>query len=362
MDIHSESCYTAGHETKRNSSTVGGPQTPCCRFAAERQNLSIGSRHPKCFDKLSGTLGPRVSEGREKRSTAQADTRPAPKASATTETKIAAALAMRSPGGGLFDRSLDLAANRQADRKTLWDSLSPRPRLAGDGGSGMDLAETETSRHPKERGSDCPLEEERMAADKKKPKDLRPILPSSMKVVFCSFLTCGRPGLPEVIRRSSDTATRETESRPFLHSLSLPPLGDWDFIFASITTTSREWRWSNFCGICCTTCEGKWFCSGMAEPSTDALSSRNFCSNDASGFISNVFPPMLQNLIRTSSSGPKPRMTWPILPPRISFNSKANSAVPCTVFEILRSCCDLVFMLLICRGLDTYIHYLCETQ
>lgn len=356
MDIHSIIRYSMGHATPWNPSTVRNPKTSGHVLAEGWQDLSVGGCNPERLDKLRGALGPGLSQRRRGRTPTQASAGPSSASVPVSETQAAAPAGARCRGGGIFDAALDSPANCQSNREAFRDCLSPWPRVAGDDGPEMDVAEAGAPRHAEGRGGHRTLEEASVAPDKKKPEDLGPTSHSSMKAASSSYRTSARLGLRWAKPRSSGIAINATA---FPQSLPLPyphRASDWGFTSVSTPPILPEWRSSDSCATFCVTCADRLCCSGMAAPFTDASSSRSSFIR-INGSIRIGSQHTLRRSIRMNSFGLKPRTPWPMGAPRTWTSSVDNFTALCIVSETHSDFFGPAFMLQNCRGHNSgYIH------
>src|SRR5713226_5598896 len=362
MDIHSIIVYAMGHATPWNPSTARNTKTAGHSFAAGWQNVPVCGRDAERFDKLRGALGPRLSPRWGRSPAGQTDTWPTAPVVQVAKAAALATVGARCWRGGVHDRTLDLAANCQADRETFRDSLSLRSCVASDDGSTMDMAEAGAPGHAEKRASHLTVEEKAVARVKKKPEDLGPISYSSTKADSFSFLTCARPGRRSAIPRSLDTATAGSGFLPSPPSPSLHRAGGLDFTSVSTAPTLRGWRSSTSCVTSSGTCADRWCCSGMAALSTGASSLRSSFAN-TSGSMCIDFQPMPQSSILMSLYGPKLNTLWLMVRQRISLSLHVDFAALSTASGALSGFYGPAFTLQSCHGPNCrYIHYLCEHQ
>lgn len=362
MDIHSVICYAMGHETQWYPPAAGSTKTSGRCSTASWQDVSVCGRDSKLLDKLCSALGPDLSPRWASRSAAQAN----PWASATVlpvpEAQAAAIAGERRFGSRIHDRPVDPAADCQADRKALRDSLPPGPCVAGDDESPMDVAEAGTSGHTQRRGNHRPLEEIRLAGYKKKPEELGPISYFSTKAGSSSSLTCARPGHRSGKRPSSDIAISGIGFLPSLRSPYPRCASGLDFTSVCTVPTSPVWRSSDSWATFSSTCAGRVYSFGMAAPSTSAPSLGSLCAG-TSGSMCIGSRHIPRSLTLTSTCGPRPNTTCPTVRPRTLLSLDADSAAQSTACETPSDFFGPAFMLRTCRGLDNgYIHYLCEAQ
>ena len=163
------------HETPRNPRAAPDATGAGHRPAAVRQDLSIDSRDAECFNKFGGALGASPSQGWCESAPAQACAGASAAADTATEAPLVAVAGTGVPVRRIYDRPVDPAAHRQADRETFRDTLSSRPCVAGDAGLGLDVSKAGAAGSAAGRESHRALEDTRVAADKKKPEDVGPI-------------------------------------------------------------------------------------------------------------------------------------------------------------------------------------------
>lgn len=362
MDIHSIILYARGHATPWDPPTIRSTKTWSRSSVAGWQDVPVCGRDAERFDKLRGALGPGLSPRRGSRLAAQTN----PWAPATV-VQVAKTAAPTTVGAwcwrsGIYHRTMDSAANCQADRETFRHFLSLWSCVASDDGFKMDVAKAGTPGHAEKRASHRTLEEAGVAGVKKKPKDLGPISYSSTKADSSSFLTCARLGHRSAVPRSLDTATAGSGFLPSPPSPSPRRASDLDFTSVSTVPILPGWRSSDSCVTSCAICADRLCCSGMAAPSIGVSSSRNSFAN-TSGSMCIDFQPMPQSSIRMSLSGPKPNTLWPTVRQRISLSLDAASVALSIASATLSGFFGHAFTLRNCRGPSwRYIHYLCETQ
>src|SRR3990172_8080743 len=206
MDIRWRLRYPMGHETPRNPRAAPDATGAGHRPASVRQDLSINRRDPECFNQFGGALGASPSQGWRESAPAQACAWASADADTATEAPLVAVAGQGAPVRRIYDRPVDPAAHRHADRETFRDTLSSRPCVAGDAGRGLDVSEAGAAGAATGRARHRALEDTGVAADKTKPKDLGPISSSSTKAASSSSLTSARPGRRSDRPRCSHTA------------------------------------------------------------------------------------------------------------------------------------------------------------
>ncbi len=206
MDIQCRSRYRMGHETPWNPPAAPDAKRAGHRPASGRQDLSLHSRDPECFNKFGGALGSSPSHGWLESAPAQAGSWASADADTATEAPLVAVTGKGFSVRRIYDRPVDPAAHRQADRETFRDTLSSRPCVAGDAGLGLDVSEAGAAGSATGRDSHRALEDTRLAAYKKKPEHVGPISSSSTKADSSSSLTSAGLGRRSEIPRCSNTA------------------------------------------------------------------------------------------------------------------------------------------------------------
>lgn len=337
MDIHCRIRYHRGNETPWIPRATAHAARAGHWPASVRQDLSINSRDPEFLNKFGGTLGSGSSQGWLESTSAQACFWTPADASAPTEAAAAAVAGKGFPVRRIYDGPVDPAAHIQADREIFRNTLSSRPCVAGDAGLGLDLPETGAAGFATGRESHRALEGTRLAAFKKKPKNLGPISSFSTRPASSSSLTSVRPGHQSGRLRFSSTAIGGigfplSPASPCRHPESVS-----DCIFASTRATSLAWRSLDSCVTFCGTCEARWCSFGTAARSTGASSSESSFKN-TSGSMCIAFPPMPQNSIRMSSSGPRQSTLSPMARHSTSRRLGRNCVVLFTEFAGPRNC------------------------
>ena len=362
MDIHYRMRYLMGHETPRKPRTAPDPTKAGHCPASIRENLSIDSDDSEFFDKFGGALGPGPSQGRCESAPPKTCSWASTDADIAAEAPPVALVGQGLPVRRIHNRPVDSAARSQTDRKTFWDALSSRTCVAGAPGIGLDLPEAGEARPTAGRKSYCALEETRLAAHKKKPKDLGAISYSSTKADFSSSLMSAGPGRQSGRPRFSNTAIAgigfpSSPASPCPHPESIS-------VFTSdfTRTISPAWRSLDSCGIFYDICADR-SCSFGTEARFTGASSFVSSSSGISGFTFIVSPRMLQSSIPMNSSGPKQSTLYPMAHRRILLRSERNCADLSTASAGPRNCCGPVSMRPIYHGHGPrYIHYLCECQ
>lgn len=361
MDIHYNICYATGHETPRNASAAGRPKTTCDRPVTRWQNLSVGRCNGKRVPELCRALGAELSKGRQEGPSPQVGERAPAALVGSAEANIAEASDGWADRCGLLNGPLDLASDRSADRKAFSTTLSSGPHLEDDAEHGVDVAEAGAQSHPERREGDRPLEEERLAAYKKKPEDFGRISPSSMKADFSSSRMSARRG-----GRSERPPFFVTATNGIGFPLSPPSPyprngvgSDCTFVFTPRTSPAS--KSFDSCAFSCDRSRATSFSSGTVVPSTGVSSSGSSCK-DTSGFTYIASRRTHPKSIPTSSCGQRQSMRFRMQRLKTSRNSVPNSDRRFIAFETPSHCSGPAFMLRLCHGRDQCIHYLCETQ
>ena len=291
------------YETTRKSQAIGSAASASHRHAAFRQNLSDRGEKIEIIPEFGSALVSDLSEERPARNSEPGQMGTSLTVDRSSERKAEENAFARSCGSRTHHRPMDIKTYRTADSCRLRRPLYARrgmeaftPRFW------LELSKAATTRSAKRRKGHCVLEAQDMAQYKKKPENLRPILPSWTKVVFCLYRTSEKLGLLWAAHRSFVTATGVIKSRP--SGVSPYPLAAtiWVFMSVSMPITSPVRKSSLFCGICCVICAGTFFWSGTMAPSTRGRMLKLFCKRP-SDFTSTGFPVMLQNSIRLNMFG-----------------------------------------------------------
>jgi len=363
MDTFANKLYTMGYETSWNAPAVGNAKTSRHCNAERGHTIPNGRRHAECQFKFGRSLASNVPEARPARVAAKAERRTTLPLVRGAERTAEADSAERIAGRWLFHRSLDVETGRGSDPQTFRDSLPVHSRLACDVCRiKVELAETRTASDPAGRRGDCALEEDDLAADKKKPKRGTRTWSSSMKAASCLS-----PMWPRLGRRSarplcSGTATSGTRSRRFRESPSLPPAAAWDFISSSTRPTSPARKSLRSCGTSCVTCAVTWNSFGMEAPSTEEKTFKHFW-RIRKGSVPIASRDTRRSLIRMNSSGPRPSMTCPTAPQRTSTSWDRRCAAPSAASKAPSDFCGRASRPLSCLGRDAgCIHCLSKCQ
>ena len=318
--------YTGGHETTWEAQPAGEAQTAGDRPPPSGTTVPGRGAHGEGLVEFGGAMGPGLPEERAEWLARPAGAGPAgpvvPEAARPVETAA-------GPGrgkGGLFDRRVDVATDRQADQTGVQGALHHRGRLEADAhGPRVELAETGAPGHRAGRGRHRTLETGHLAPYKKTPNDVGPIWRSSTKAGFCSSLTCARPGRPGATPRFCATAISATGFPPSPASRSHRPIGAWGCMYSSTPPTSPGSRSSTSSVISCGISADKWSCSGMGVPFTSGKWSGT-SSSTGLGSMCIPSPLMPQSSTPMSLSGPRPSVTCPMAPPKTLGTSRSAFA------------------------------------
>ena len=354
--------YIPWHETTRKRPAVGTPP-PTGDPAFGQEQVRVGhSSHSQCIEELSHSMARGLQEAWFEGTPSQTHAWASAAVVHSTEKETGKVSLERSPGHRLLNRPLDIAAYRQADRKTLPCELSSESCLAATSEDGMELPEAGTPSAPKGRRSDCPVETERLAPHKKKPQYLAPISYSWMKAAFCSSPMCDAHGHPEVRHRTSTIGSSRTESPPSALLASLHAGDTPDFTCSSARAVSSIAMSKFSCSIFSGTCEDRLYCCGIAEQSTVIILSNRSLTNIRDS-IQNSSPLMRLNLTRRNTSGTGRILRSPILSPTLGCNSITDCIPSRSSSELPRSVSGRAFMQVDCHGEDEILSlYLCEPQ
>ena len=194
----------------------------------------------------------------------------------------------------LSQRPLDFKENCVGNSKRIRGAVSPQSYLADPARRGVVLPGSRAACHSTRREGHRTLEALQVAAYKKKPKDLGPILFSWMKAASCLSPHAVARGGRGVARRSSTTVTSMIASRHWLRFPYRPSTNTWACTCAFSRTISRPWTRHSFCVNCCNIFAVRSFCFGIADAYTRARSSQK-CSRIIRVYRLSGFPSMLPN-------------------------------------------------------------------
>jgi len=338
-----------GHETLRDIQTTGKEEASSHCLAEGGTQLSFHCRKTEIFFEFGGTLVPSLSEEGDRRASTQANAWTSTRVIAIAEEETAANPGERTSVRRLLHRSVDAKEDGQGNRKAFRGTLSPRSCMVVDDGTGVELPEAGTQSAGERRSGHCSLEEDHLAAYKKKPKNLKPIWPFSMNPDFCSSPTSERPGRPWEKLPFSGTIISGIGSPSSLALLFPRIVNVWDCTSISIRSILPVWRLSISFATSFVTLKEMWCFSGMAEQSIGARLCEISC-NSKQGFTSFVSRLMLRRSIPRSLSGPKPSVLCPTARPMICENSEHSYAAPSKGLRAPSGCCGPACKPPICHG------------
>lgn len=351
MDTSLKICYLLGHETLWNIKTARKAKTASHYFTESGTELSLCCVKVESFLKFRGPLVSGLQKKGRSGTSAQAGARTSTKVVKVSEAEVDTYTCKGPTIRRLLHQSVDSKADCKGDREAFWGALPPRTCVVADDRVGLELAETRATSYREGRRSHRPVEETRVASNKKKQKDLAPISHFSTKADFYLSPTYARPGRRWGKLRSTDTAISVIRYPPSLVLRSPLRESVWAFTCIFTQPISQQLKCSSFYATFCAICEDMLCLSGMAPLSTEALSSEIFF-NDKEGSMYTVSQPMLQNSIPMNLSGPRPTVLCPIAPPRISRNSAHFCAVPSEGLESPNGCYGPASKNLICHFCD----------
>lgn len=338
-----------GHETPWTTSTARNAKTAGHCFTAIRPDVSVGGCHIECVGELGGALDAGLPERRSEGTPTQTGFRAPAPVIARPETPVGAASGGGPAARRLHDQLMDVAADCQADPETFSDPLSPGPRVAGDTGVGMDVAEARAAGFRAGRGSHRTLEEIPLAPDKKKPTDLGPVSSFSTKAAFCLSPTSVRPGPRWVIPLSCGIAPSGIGSRRSRALRSRRDANVSASMSAFTLTTSPAWKSPIASATSCAISGGRWCFSGTGAVSISApWFETSFDSSHGSTRI--LSRPTRRNSIQPSLFGPTPSAPYPIARPKTSASSVCSSTAACTESKAHNHCCGPVSVRPNCHG------------
>lgn len=220
-------------------------------------------------DRLFGQFGVLMARGGPQagrsRVEGQAGTRQTFEVDSMAETGVGSDSRDGSLALWLFHGPVDDTPSGGGDRKAVRDRLPPQSSVANPERLGLELPEAPDSGAGKGRRGHRALEAVPVAPYKKRPKNLAPIWPSSMRAASCWFPTLpehGRPGdtLPSCVVLGTGPRFRRSQPSAFPQED-----GAWPSTPDSIATkTSVPLKWSNSSGSCSNICAVPWSCSGIA--------------------------------------------------------------------------------------------------
>jgi len=344
-------CYNSHHETLGKSDAIGEATPTSDPVVREGHELVGGGSTGRILRKLCFSMAAGISKGRGGGPKSQSLSGSSCQALKKREETISKPFAERPFSLWLRHRSLDHETGGRANSQVFWNSLSSQSPLATSDGVGMELSEARAPGSRKERRGDRTLEEETMAANKKKPSNLEPTWPFSMRVGFCSFPMFVEHGHREDRLPSCIIFTGETEFRP---SPVLPsrPRGDtWGFTSDSKGRILRLLTWESSCTTSCSTSVLMLFSYGITLSSTgESRSETSSIAIQDSMWNGSLDMPL--SSIRWNLYGPRRSGDWPIVPQKEQRNLSECCAAQPDASNILNVSSGLVSGPLHCLGID----------
>ncbi len=300
------------HETYRKPDAIGEATPTSDPIAKEGQDIVGSGTNSRFISKFCISMATGLSRRRGEGFNCPSGPGASSQAFGGEEEGPCRTLDERPLGFWLQHGYLDHSTCCRGNPKTSASSLSSQPYLASADRVGMELSEARAKGKGEERRRDRTLEEEALAHNKKKPSNLGPIWPFSMKVGFCSYQMSVGHGLPEDEPQSCIISIGGRGSRL---SLRLPyrQSGDtWGFISISMRKISRQWMSQSFCiTFCNTSAVMSSYCG------TGLLSIRE---NLSAAFVTSIlvsmwngFLGMPLNSIQMSLFGPRLNADYPIV-------------------------------------------------
>lgn len=134
MDIYHKIGYTMGHETPRNTSTVGNAKTKGHCIIESGQDILVRSSNGELIREFCSALVPEFSQEWAKGTSAQASAWSTTSIVEVAETKAAAVVGAGTFSGWLSNRLMDIEAHCRTDRKAFRREISSQPCMEVDGG------------------------------------------------------------------------------------------------------------------------------------------------------------------------------------------------------------------------------------
>ena len=252
------------HETTWNIASVGNPALTRHRVSARRDDLSASCRQNPLFFELCCPLeaGPqKIRESRPKAETGIGTPGPF----VTRSKKATGGHAAAEPiKGGVSHRRLDAESHPSGNRDQIRGAVYPAQYLENSDRVGLELPEAGEACTGEGRKGHSQMETLSMAAYKKKPKDLAPILCFLTKAASSWFRTWSALGRPKGRRRNCGVPAVGERFLPSPPSVSLQSADGWpstrDFIEAKTSSLRRS---SSFSGIFSNISAGPSCCSGI---------------------------------------------------------------------------------------------------
>ena len=353
--------YDVGYETPGNPAATG-KATPTGHPVAKKRQESVGSGpRPERFGELCVPVVAELQEKRAERTKVHPHTGSSCKALRVPGEETGEVTFERTPGRRLHHRPVDPRAHRQVDREASRRPVPSLPCLEASEESGLELPETRAPGLTEGRGGHRTVEEEQMAPDKKKPKNLGPISFSSMKVGSCLSLTSNAPGPLRAALLSFIISTDKIVSPPSTPLVCLPKEGEWPCTSDCTPKISQAWRSVVSSGISFDISPARSSFCGTGERSTATTRSRP-CSFATPGFMRSPSQLMPQSSTPQSMSGPRQTLLYPMVHPKIWHSSEAGFAALRPGYENPKSSSGHASLLANCLGRNECFHYLCKVQ
>jgi len=351
MEINIVICYNKGYETFREPDAIGEATPTSDPVAKEGQDIVGSSTDSWFLSKLSIPMARGLSKGRGERVKCPSGAGASSQAFGEKEEIPCEAFNKRPFGFWLQHRPLDHPTCRRGNSQVSPSSLSPQSYLASVNRVRMELSEAGAQGTGEERGRDRTLEEETVAGNKKKPSNLGPIWPFSMKVGFCLFLMFAGHGLRGGKLPSCIISISEKGFRPSRPLPSRPSSDTWDFTSDFKERISRPWTWQSFCIISCNTSV---VISSFYGTKLSSTGENPFMTSAIviQGSMWNGSLDTLLSLTRWSLYGHRRSVDWPIVPLKGQRNSSECCVLPRDASNILNISSGLAYGPLNCLGKD----------
>jgi hypothetical protein len=361
MDTNLGILYIVRHETLWHTPDIGEAKGSGHSLPESRPHVSFGGCETRCLAKFGGAMASNLSTRGIPWTSSQGNPRTPVAARRKAETTIAGDFGRRCFRSWLYDRSLDVEADRGGRPTGVWCSVLNLQCLEVDERSRMELPEAREAGSRTERESHPLLATARLASHKKKPQDLEPIWRSLMRAASSLFQSLPVPGPRRDELPFSGRQAPGQKSRRSRHLRSLQSIGISPSTHVSIPRrTSDRGKWSSFSRSSFGTCAATWSCFGtevwFTEQALWVVFSRNI--HDC---MSIFFHPMLQNSIRTNSSGRISNDLLPTVSQEMYVISDNSWNHHCENSGIHSVSFDHAFMPLACQE-NRCIHYLVYSQ
>ncbi len=179
-----------------------------------------------------------------------------------------------------------------------------------------------------------------------------------MNPVSCSSPRWPAPG-PQKERRPSFTiSTNRTGSRRSVPWRCLPSEGEWPSLSSFAPAILQGWMSKRSCTTCSGIFGGRWPCCGIGERSIVAGKS-NSGSETIQDCMWTLSQPTPRNSIRRGTSGARRIVRCPTVRPPTSSSFMAESEMRCNGSEDPQGSFGLASMLLISRGAQKVLAFLC---